>query len=140
MAGKLSLIEKEVLIVKRNGKICAICLLALVLFCSGCGLLDKARQVDFVVVSRDESKVYTSYSLRRSDKQSLSEYLAQDGFLVWEESETGQRVTTVNGEYADAAAGEYWRVTKNGALFNGPWSQIEAVDGDTYELVFSIRP
>jgi len=125
---------------KSNVKKIAACLLTAVLLCSGCGLIDKVRKVDFVIVSRDESTVYMSYSLRRSDKQSLGEHLVQDGILVWGETESGQRVTTVNGEYADADAGEYWRVTKNGIGFTGPWDQVEAVDGDAYELVFSIRP
>ena len=118
----------------------AACLLAVALLCSGCGLFDQSREVAFVVVSRDESETYTLYFLRRSERKKLNELLVRDGFLAWEETESGQRVTAVNGEYADAAAGEYWRVTKNGAVFAGPWEQVEAVDGDVYELVFSIRP
>ena len=101
----------------------AVCLLAVALLCSGCGLFDQSREVAFVVVSRDESETYTSYFLRRSERKKLNELLVRDGFLTWEETESGQRVTAVNG-----------------AVFAGPWEQVEAVDGDVYELVFSIRP
>ena len=131
---------KREISMKRTMKRLAVCLLAVALLCSGCGLVNPTGEVAFMVVARDESETYTSYFLRRSERKELSGLLVRDGFLLWEDTESGQMVTTVNGEYADAVAGEYWSVTKNDAVFAGPWEQVEAVDGDVYELVFTVRP
>ena len=124
---------------KRKMKRLAVCLLAVALFCSGCGQSRQDGEVTFAFVGRDGSRKEVVIVVTKASKQSLSEVLVDNELVLWEETESGQRVTTVNREYADAAASEYWSATKNGAVFAGPWEQVEAVDGDVYELVFSIR-
>lgn len=97
--------------------------------------LGKAQKIiEIEVIHKDGTSKEFKY---RTDKNSLGEILSGSGMAVLGENEGFQIVVEADGEKADAAKGEFWSVTKGGAIIDDV-GKAEVADKDKFILMFSV--
>lgn len=70
----------------------------------------------------------------RTDADWLWDALYNEGLIDGTDSSYGKWVTTVDGETADEAAGQYWMFTRGGEWVDTSCDTTPITDGETYEF------
>lgn len=77
-------------------------------------------------------------SVRHLELHTNDEYLwdamAEGHYIDGKDSQYGKWVTTVDGETADEANGQYWLFTRNGAWVSTSCDATPIADGESYEF------
>ncbi len=110
---------------------------ALVLALAGCsGTSSQAGDVTFTlkVVHGDGSEMETEVT---TDKATVGEALADQGYISGEEGAYGLYVKTVDGETVDDAKEQWWCLTKNGESVNTGVDSTDVEAGASYEFTFT---
>ena len=93
------------------------------------------KTVAVAVVHGDGSQADFSY---QTQAEYLGDLLLEEGLIAGEESAQGLFVTTVDGETADAAAQEWWSLTREGERINTGVGDTPLADGDHFELTLMV--
>lgn len=94
-----------------------------------------SKNITVEVVHRDASTKTFEYD---TDREYLGEVLADEALVAGEEGAYGLFITTVDGETADDANKEWWRITKDGEQLNTSADQTPIADGEKYELTLTV--
>ncbi len=111
--------------------------IALVLALAGCsGASSQAEDVTFTlkVVHGDGSEMETEVT---TDKTTVGEALADQGYISGEQGAYGLYVKTVDGETVDDAKEQWWCLTKNGESVNTGVDSTDVEAGASYEFTFT---
>lgn len=108
----------------------------LMLALTGCNTdeSDISKIITLVVAHGDGSeKAFTI----ESNEDNLGAALLEEGLVSGSESSMGLFVTEVDGETADDARQEWWRLTKGGEMWNYGVSDTPIEDGDQFEFTLT---
>lgn len=93
------------------------------------------KNITVTVVHKDESEKVFELS---TDQEYLGPALVEGGVVEDNQSEYGLYILTADGETVDEAAQEWWCLTQNGESLTVGADDQPIVDGESYELVFTI--
>lgn len=95
-----------------------------------------SKSITLTVVHKDGSQ--KDFPIQ-TDAQNLREALEQEKLIAGEESEYGLFVNTVDGEKADEANEEWWKLTdKDGEMSPTGVDGTEISDGDAYTFTLTV--
>ncbi len=94
-----------------------------------------SKNITVEVVHKDASTKTFEYD---TDREYLGEVLADEALIAGEEGAYGLFITSVDGETADDANQEWWRITKDGEQLNTSADQTPIADGEKYELTLTV--
>jgi preprotein translocase subunit SecF len=93
------------------------------------------KQVTVQVVHRDGS---TNDFPLRTQEEYLGPALVEGGVVEDNQSVYGLYILTADGETADEAAQEWWKITKSGEMVNTSADTTPIADGERYELTLTV--
>lgn len=93
--------------------------------------LEGVKEITVNVTHSDETTYTDTFE---TTEQYLADALAPYDLLEGEDSEYGLFVKTVDGEYADDAAGAYWMYNVNGTMAEYGVDTQPIEDGDVYDF------
>lgn len=93
------------------------------------------KHIDVQIVHSDGS---TSAVAIDTQSENLRGALEQEGLVKGDESEYGLFVTEVDGEAADMNNSEWWCFTKGGETLMTGVDDTMILDGDAYEITFTV--
>ena len=94
---------------------------------------DKSIQV-LVVHADGQTRSFTL----NTQQAYLGPALVEGGVVVNNQSTYGLYILTADGESADEAAQEWWKITKNGEMVNTSADATPIAGGEKYELTFTV--
>ena len=94
-----------------------------------------AKTVVVEVVHKDGSA--RKFSLN-TDADSLGKALVEGGVVEDNQDTYGLYILTADGESADEAAQEWWRITRDGEAVNTGADSTPIAGGEHYELTFTV--
>lgn len=98
--------------------------------------LEGAKDITVYVTHTDAEEV-TEFDIHTTARY-LSEALEGNVEITGTESEYGLFVDTVDGEYADSGAGQYWMYNVNGTAAEYGVDSQPISDGDVYSFYISV--
>lgn len=93
--------------------------------------VDGAKTVTVEITHADETKKTVEL---HTDAQYLWDAMDEEGLIDGTDGEYGKWVTTVDGEVADEANGNYWMFTKGGEWVETSCDTTPIADGESYEF------
>lgn len=119
-----------------------VCIAAAVLLFTGCrnNASDESssaagKQITVQVVHRDGSS--KDFKLNTQEEY-LGPALVDEGVVVTNRSTYGLFIVTADGETADDANQEWWKLTKNGEMLMTGADETAIADGEHYELTLTV--
>lgn len=97
--------------------------------------VEGAKAVTVEVIHKDGSS--KEFSLK-TDKEYLSDALVEGKVVEDNKGDYGLYILTADGETANEANQEWWNITKDGQALSVGASTQPIVDGEHYELVFTV--
>ncbi len=94
-------------------------------------------QTEITVLATFKDKSTKTFTIK-TGKDNLGDALVEAGVASGDSGEYGLFITTVDGQIADVASEEWWKLTKAGVDLQTGASQTPIANGDTYEITLTV--
>ena len=105
---------------------------------AGCGGKDKLGETITVTVTVVHGDGSENVLELETDQETLGRALVEEGVVEDNQTTYGLYMLTVDGETVDEGNQEWWCVTKDGEAIMTGADETEILDGECYEITFTV--